>query len=135
MDRTSIMCAPVCTSRAFSCRPAAAAAFFIIIPSVEGQQQLYPGNSIRLCCPSQLCMYILRSFSSWELEWQSGKREGGRKKKKMEEIDTYVYMLFLDYIYKVYTYSTYRNKVEHSCSSIGEKEGRRRKKIGGEMSI
>jgi hypothetical protein len=37
-------------------------------------------------------------------------RGGKKKKKKMEEIDTYV--------------CTYRNKVEHSCSSIGEKEGR-----------
>jgi hypothetical protein len=59
-------------------------------------------------------------------EWQSRKREGGRRRWK-KSIHMYIYALPLDYIYKVYTYSsTYRNKVEHSCSSIGEKEGRRR---------
>lgn len=122
----------------FLSRPAAQQLlFFIIIPSVErdNSSSYTLENSIRLCCPSQLCMYILRSFSSWENGKAERKRGGRRRRRRWKKsIHMYIYALPLDYIYKVYTYSsTYRNKVEHSCSSIGEKE--RRRKIGGEMSI
>jgi hypothetical protein len=46
-----------------------------------------------LCCPSQLCMYILRRFSSWE------SRNGKAEREKGEEEDgrnryICIYMLF-----------------------------------------